>query len=345
MASLLTLPPELRQAIISNSLSIEYKKTKDQRFHISTPFHAVCKLLEEDIKKSIPSWLPEPATGCLAPIRKIGDMYCVEDINNHFVNIAKSSNRTWTGIQELNVQLVRDEGLEGFIEHGLSGQHGWPYAFYILSYMIHNGIRNVIRGPLVLPESVEVIKVDLTIPPKAWALLNILGQPHLDVPMQMFTTPRPGQESMSGQSLFWRTLFKKVHELVNHIRYAPKRARNLSVEIVGTAPESQLEVIAQEPDWSLIWKLPQTSQVRGPPMPVDFSKFVKNVRAKKAEMVLEEERKRILEADERAMRAKRQKQELAKNMGEKARRRKEETKKRRKEWAQNMAEIRKKKRE
>jgi hypothetical protein len=97
--TLITLPSEICQAIISNTITAhckprEKRKSYYELFYLTTPFHAVCKILEADIKKTLQSWLPNPVTASLVPIKDIRDLEYLNQINTHFIDVAKASNRT-----------------------------------------------------------------------------------------------------------------------------------------------------------------------------------------------------------------------------------------------------------
>jgi hypothetical protein len=115
--TLLTLPAELQQQIISNTKTITYgfpyrdpstewppQAAQVSEFCLSIPFDGVCKLLQADIQEVLVQ-LPDSVLG---PVDTRWKLRCLSFANRHFVERAEALTRTYSGFREIEIQIFED---------------------------------------------------------------------------------------------------------------------------------------------------------------------------------------------------------------------------------------------
>ncbi|KAF2498772.1 hypothetical protein BU16DRAFT_536770 [Lophium mytilinum] len=142
MSLLLALPAEIRQQIVSETISV----TVGHGFHISIASTGICKTLQADANEVFRSWLPSATTRSPIVIERGSDA-CWADFNNLLSFLHKRAARlnrllTWPGIEVVQINVFSQ-----------SGYRTWDYWWSV------RWVDKLQR----LPRSVKCVKLDLTL--------------------------------------------------------------------------------------------------------------------------------------------------------------------------------------
>ncbi|KAF2802529.1 uncharacterized protein BDZ99DRAFT_468973 [Mytilinidion resinicola] len=299
--TLLTLPTEMRQKIISLTITTKYRPpTKEAagRSYLSSPVKGVCKTLKADFKEITLSWLPDPITASLPPVQQLQQLFTLRRMNKYFIEREKSSNRSWPGMQVLRIQLVNfgDATIAQQLPQSLMKLRSEDRG--ILSQMVDFQFLHLRHFPVV-PTTVRRLEIDLTLPPEASALLDTIVQMDAEIPKRTRKL-RAKVKELDWQFNFWRQLWEHAEDIAYRLVKQDGAPSKLAVKVIGSIRERQLEFIARE------MRLRHFRKSGGL---VDFREYLEKVRAREAELSLEREeteRRLKLVAEEKAMKARRQ---------------------------------------
>ncbi|KAF2494495.1 hypothetical protein BU16DRAFT_582413 [Lophium mytilinum] len=149
---LLNLPAEIRQQILFEVLSQSITIILDNTTIIATRLKRVCRLLRADFAEILPLWLPEPTTKVV--IKSPEGTRRLADLQRQYTELAARSGRQWGGIQTIRMQVIRNIA--------------WPQnpttEIKADQLFTLNPLQD--HDYALLPDTVNKIIVDLTMPPK-----------------------------------------------------------------------------------------------------------------------------------------------------------------------------------
>ncbi|KAF2804256.1 uncharacterized protein BDZ99DRAFT_525851 [Mytilinidion resinicola] len=231
--TLTTIPSELRHQILRETLSL---RIHWYGWYAVTPFTGVCKQFEADIAETLKSWLPTEETDVLVTCEAALEQ--LKSARKHFHQLAADSKRSWSSE---SLRTVRINALLPKFEdwNSLPG-----YVFKGMMELVRR-LEDTHAKLTKFPYKLKHVKLDLTIPPE---------------PLHIFENCWDGREHTFGghfdhgwkyQKIVWTYVLERLRGWDNvrskckngKQQYFFKRSR-LGVEIVGTLPPSQLEVVA-----------------------------------------------------------------------------------------------------
>ncbi|KAF2805193.1 uncharacterized protein BDZ99DRAFT_524903 [Mytilinidion resinicola] len=306
MRTLDSLPSELRQQIVLNSISYEFQEViptspvlpADEeppspipRIRVHTPLSGVCKILQADTQEVLRRW-PDAKTGSFGPLETPWDLRCLNLLSRYFTQRATTLNRAWPGIQEMEIHLFDHRKTSWDYPKGQS------IGYDLAAALQHECILREWSGDFEgwIPASIKVLKIDLTIPSGPLKVLDECGQGGAHV---------LEHERVEFQGKFWYHLFDQVVRTLSNIiwdngflnfpnkmEHIAPALENLVIETIGTAPDSQVYAMANTRElWRGKWEKKQeilsAYSSTDSKIVLDLSNYTRQIKAKRVELGLD----------------------------------------------------------
>ncbi|KAF2801896.1 uncharacterized protein BDZ99DRAFT_527863 [Mytilinidion resinicola] len=206
--TLLTLPAELRQKILSETIHIRFGTSGAA---ISSPAASACRQLRGDVKEILPSWLPTASTPTI--IQTPTGMDKLHVLDKVLKQRAESSNRSWPGFQTIQVQLFTRDAVRvqkprrsyWQVTNPLQHRAGMDGTFNVPSLWA-----NKFRG---MPTSVKHVLVDLTMPETQLQDIEACG------PGGPLTPKGRILPYTRWQRVYWCLTLSMIADLVDELQY------------------------------------------------------------------------------------------------------------------------------